>query len=105
MRARGRFCGDILKDEKVNKVVQNVFAEVEWLAKKCNKCKDDNFSNCSKVWTQSRETFINELLPNGGWLSERNKLTGQQVWKKRELERFSEQVDSYLKSQNDIGLI
>jgi hypothetical protein len=102
---KGTIYDDILKDEKINKAVQDILAEVEWMAKKCNKYKDDNFSKYSKVWTQSQQTFINGILHKAEGLSERDKLTGQQVWRKPELEHFGKQIGSYRKSQNDIRLI
>jgi hypothetical protein len=75
------------------------------MAKKCNKYWDDNFSKYLNVWTQSQETFTNQFLQKGRGLSDRDKLTEQQVWRKPELERFGEQIGSYRKWQNDIGLI
>jgi dynein heavy chain len=96
---------EISKDETIGKARQSILAAVEAMAKQCIQYRDDNFSRYSNVWTQSRETFISEFLQRGGGLGEPDKVTGQQVWQKPELEHFGEQIGSYRKSQNDIRLI
>jgi dynein heavy chain len=104
-RGQATIHSQISKDGTISQATKAILSAVEAMAKQCIKYRDDNFSKYSNVWTQSRETFINEFLQRGGGLSEPDKVTGQQVYQKPELEQFGEQIGSYRKSQNDIRLI
>ncbi|KAH0788142.1 Dynein heavy chain family protein [Histomonas meleagridis] len=95
----------INNDEEIQSAINQILSSVEEMAKKCIQYKDENFSKHSNVWTQSRETFINEFLQKGGGLGEIDKVTGKQEYKKPTLEDFGKQIGSYRKSQNDIRLI
>ncbi|KAK8861127.1 hypothetical protein M9Y10_012822 [Tritrichomonas musculus] len=96
---------NISQDEEIKSTVGQILEAVSTMSKECISYKDENFSKYSNVWTQSRETFINEFLQTGGGMSEPDKVTGEQVPLKPTLDDFGEQIGSYRKSQNDIRLI
>jgi hypothetical protein len=73
---------------------------VEGMAKQCTTYKDENFSQYSTVWSQSRVWFINEFISAGGGLSERDKVTGPQVQLPPTPGQFGEQLSHYPKSQS-----
>ena len=95
----------ISQDEEIKETINSILSAVESMSKECIQYKDDNFSKYSNVWTQSRETFINDFLANGGGLSEPDKVTGERHPLKPSLDDFDKQIGTYRKSQNDIRLI
>jgi len=92
-------------DSDVSKLVDEILESVETMAKQCIQFKEDNFAKYSNVWTQSRESFINEFLQSGGGMSEPDKLTGKPTPLPPSLEDFGKQIAFYRKSQNDIRLL
>jgi dynein heavy chain len=95
----------ISADEEISAAVAKILLRTGSMAKQCIAFKEDNFAKYSTVWTQSRESFIADLLASGGGMSEPDRITGVQTPKKPELEQFGEQIGSYRKSQGGIRLI
>ena len=96
---------DIEKDQDIQEEINKILQAVEDMSSECTQYKDDNFSKYSNIWTQSRESFIQEFLETGGGMSEPDKVTGEQHPLKPTLDDFGEQIGHYRQSQNDIRLI
>jgi hypothetical protein len=95
----------VSKSGAIYNIVQKILNAVEGMAKQCTTYKDENFSQYSTVWSQSRESFINEFITTGRPLSEPDKTTGLQTQLPPTLEQFGEQLSKYRISQGNIRLI
>ncbi|GMO20527.1 MAG: hypothetical protein Ta2E_11770 [Mycoplasmoidaceae bacterium] len=78
---------------------------IEGMAQQGITYNNENFSKFSTVWSQSRDSFVNEFITTAGGLSEPDKVTEQQVQLPPSLEQFGEQLLKYRNSHSDIRLI